>query len=411
MSSSAKGLLSCCLVLCCVLLCLLVLGAPASAQVPSQIVAEPSIVKAEKASPAEAQLERLRASLQRWSLGQDPPREEVKAVYSAVEDPRRSSETDCIRSVEEDLSRYLERKDPSLLPTLTLWHTQMLLESIAWAGQPTLRARDFDRIGDRLKTYHRRAARRVTFLKRDQVDLNAAVTWTGLSEVFARYGSRPFYQLAQQSLHHALEIDPDLLPARYLQAWVGEKLHESLDMMRPWRQLMVEYPERAEYRLRFGINAAAAIRREKAFEQLQVVARSDGPEWMRALAYETWVQLMLDPEMGGSKKNEDAARDILREARRELSPWPTLDLLASSLALENRRAEALRLAEQVEAHVWPEGELSPQLRYELPNPDELAEMREHLVGMMRDGQRRLVSTLQLIDGNKVLRRQSLAACD
>lgn len=403
--------LFCSLLICGLLICSQPICSSASAQVASEIVAEPSIVRAEDLTPAKAQLERLRASLQGWSLGRSPSRDEVKSVYSSMDDPRRSSETECIRSVEEDLSRYLETNDLSLLPTLTLWHTQMLLESIAWAGQPTLRSRDFDRIGDRLKTYHRRAARRVTSLSRTEVDYNAALMWTGLAEVFARHGSRSFYQLARVSLDRALEIDDELLPARYLHAWVGERLLPSLDMMRPWRELMEDYPERAEYRLRFSINAAAAVRREKAFEQLEVVARGGGAEWMRALAYETWVQLLLDPTTGGSSDNEDAARQILREARQNLSPWPSLDLLASSLDLNERRGNALRLAERVEAHVWPEGEVSPQLRYELPNPDELAEMREHLIHMLRDGQRRLIGTLELIDSRSVLRRRSLQACD
>lgn len=359
---------------------------------------------------AEAQLERLRGVLQAWSLGGSVTQEDVRAVYSAQADPRRSSKSSCIQSVEEDLSTYLEDADPTLLPTLVLWRTQMILGSIQWAEQPTMRSQDFDRLGDRLKTYSRRAARHSPSLSREQAETNVAVVWTGLSEVFARYGSRAFYGLARSALDRALEIDEDLLPARYLHAWVGEKLLPSLDMMRPWRELMEEYPDRAEYRLRFAVNASTAARPVKAIEQLEQVARGDGAEWMRSLAYETWVQLLLDPTKGGSSDHEEAARKLLEEARSELSPWPNLDLLASSLDLRDRRDRALRLAEGVEAHVWPEGEIAPLLRYELPNPDELTDLRAHLIQLMRDGQRRLVAHLQVTDSSEVLRRRSYRAC-
>ena len=360
-------------------------------------------------SPAEDQLERLCGAMLKWSQGIDPTHDEVKAVFSADADPRKASETDCIRNVEADLSSYLEKSDPSLLPTLAFWQTQMLLDSMDWAQQPTLRAVDFDRLDDRLKTYRRKAAREVESLTKEQAERYAALTWTGLAEIFARRGSVAFYWSADRVLHLALEIDEDLLPARYLQAWVGEKVREPLDVIRPWRELTEDHPDQSEFRLRFALNASAAARHGTAIEELERVARGDGSAWIRVLAYQEWVQLLLE-ESRDETEGRVLARSILDEARDQLPLWPSLDLLASYLDLGSKHSDALRLAERVEAHVWPEGELSPRLRYELPNPDQLVLGNAELVDLIKTGRRDLAAYLGALHPNEVLGARSRRAC-
>ncbi|MDA8018903.1 MAG: hypothetical protein MPN21_15795 [Thermoanaerobaculia bacterium] len=368
----------------------------------------PSVVSARPfETPAEEQLERLRSTLQAWSHGQGVAHDQVKAIFSVKNDPRDSTETSCIRSVESDLSGFLESKNPSLLLPLTFWQTQMLLQSTRWSGAP-LHALDFDRIFDRLKAYQKRAAKANSSLAREQTERNTALAWTGVAELFAGRGNRKLESTAEKMLLLALDIDEDLLAARYLLAWVGEKIHEPLDVMRPWRELMDEYPRKPEFRLRYALNAAGASRTRSAIEELERVARSDGDEWIRALAYEEWVQLLLEESRG--TKGRAAAREILEESRRALPSWPGLDVLASYLDLEGRRGEALHLAERVEAHLWPEFEVSPRLRYELPNPAVIGPARSELIEELTRGMNELSSHLRQIEAEQVLRPRSRRAC-
>lgn len=360
--------------------------------------------------PAKAQFSRLHRALMSWSLGNQLSADEVKAVFSLDANPRKSSETACIRNVEADVLRYLETRYPSILPTTTIWQAQMILGSMDWSGQETLGAVEYDRLKDRLTTYRRQAARRVKSLSREQVDRNTALTWVGLAEIFARRGSRGFYWNAEKALIEAIKVDQDLLPALYLYAWVGEKLHDPLDMIRPWRDLTTGNPDRPEYRLRWALNAAGAGRSGTALEELERVARSDGEMWVRLRAYEGWVQLVLEGSKNGPEGRAEA-REILAEARREVPPSPGLDLLASYVDFETNRGNALRLAERAESHVWSEGEVSPQLRYEQPNPDEIAPALAELVVVLRRGQADLRTFLTLLTAEQALSTRSYRACD
>lgn len=369
------------------------------------VLALPSVAQA-PADPAERQFDALRGVMLDWTRGEAPTQNEVAAVFVADADPRPRRVTSCIAKVEEDLTEHLGETPAFRLP-LAFWQIRMLFGAMQWSESDEVREADIDRVVDRLKAYHDKAARSDPSLTQEEVDRHMVLAWTGVGELFARHGKTELYLRAEQALDRALEIDRHFVPARYLKAWVGEKVHDPLDLMRPWRELAQDVPERPEFRLRFAMAARRAARTDAALEALEAVAHSDGAEWMRVLAYEEWVQTLLEGGDGERAK----AREILAQARRQLPGRPDLDLLASHLLLSQDRRQALRLAERIEAHDWGAEELSPRLVYEVPQESEVGPARAELIAILRERWQEMAAYLQALEADDVLKRKSRSACE
>lgn len=342
---------------------------------------------------APEQLDELVEVMTRWSRYDSPSPEESKRIFAAAFDPRVPQATICIRAIEKGLVEHLEEQDPDSMLPLTFWQVEMVFLAQAWSGRDGPETSDFERVLGHLVRYHDGASKKAKTDAADaRIDRLTQLGYLGVGELYFLRGSPALLERADQAFQLAVAKDADFRPARYWAAFLQEKIRAPVDALRPWRELVADFPDESEYRLRFGLVARRAERDRRAAESLKTVARSGAPAWMRTVAYEEWVQVLLD----GSARERELAADVLREARRELPGRVGLDLLAVYLALPDSRREALRLAERVESS-RPADEMLPRVRYELPQPEQVEAARRLLIDELRVGRVRLADELQEIN--------------
>ena len=349
---------------------------------------------------ATEQLDGLVDVMSRWSRHESLGSDDVKRVFAAHFDPRFPQETVCIRAIESGLVEHLEEQDPRHMLPLVFWQVEMMFLSEAWSGASTPETQDFDRVADYLVRFHEGASKKAKGKEEDlRIDRTTQLGYLGVGELYFQRGSPVYLERADQAFDLAVKIDRGFEPARYWSAFLKEKIRAPVDVLRAWRELAEDHPDDPEYRLRFGLVARRAERSRKAAELLATVAQGDrAPDWMRLLAYEEWVQVLLE----GSDRDRQEAKSLLDAARREVPGHSQLDLLAIFLRLPDDRREALRLAEQVEAR-RPEAGPPPRIRYELAQAEKIDPARDELIQLLTQASGELTHELERIHSSHVFR--------
>ncbi|MDA8018905.1 MAG: hypothetical protein MPN21_15805 [Thermoanaerobaculia bacterium] len=344
---------------------------------------------------AHEQLEDTADVMLRWGRGEMLEPRDVRRIFAGDFDPRPSAEIFCIQQIERGLVEHLGAQDPHLMLPLTFWQLDMLSLLQAWTGEPVPATSDFDRVEEYLTRYRDGASRRSkTEADRDRVDRNHQLAQMGVGLLYLYEGTDPFMERADRAFTLAVDTDPAYEVARYLWAYVREKIRAPIDVLRLWRGLSEDYPDNPEYRLRYGLVARRAERLRRSVESLEVVARDrkTASEWMRLLAYEEWVQALLE----SSKANRVLALTVLEEARGEFPKAEALDLLTIFLDLRENRRQALGLAERLESRPGTQ-ERSPRFLYELPQREKVEAVERELEHLLRTGRAAVVGELQKVE--------------
>lgn len=154
------------------------------------------------------------------------------------------------------------------------------------------------------------------------------------------------------AFHQALALEPEDRYVLLTVAAVDEKRGRYRDAGYALERLLEHDPEHPEARLRLALVAARQGRDEAALDRLAALSR-DAPDWIRAIAYQERVQLLV------SRNDEAAARTLVREARGLFPDNPRLAVLELFLA-DDRSA---LLDELATASQGPRTEPTPRALY------------------------------------------------
>lgn len=169
---------------------------------------------------------------------------------------------------------------------------------------------------------------------------------------------------AGEAFREALRYNPDDPFVLLSLSALHEKQGEYRDGAGYLDKLLRDGPRHPEARLRLALAEARLGKSRQALSKLASLSR-EAPEWIRVVAYQEWVQILLD------LKDRAAAEEVLSEARHEFPGNPRLDVLQLYL-LDDRSAGSAALLDQLATsgqgaraetppralyNRWPEGEM------------------------------------------------------
>ena len=269
----------------------------------------------------------------------------------------------CLRKLEQRIQRQVTDLDPEGLLALAYLHRQLYLHQMVNVFRPWLaehsRLRAFW-----LTDFHREKTTPTAPWNRDSLALSTAMADAVFSSSFFDTGTE-----AREVYLQILELDAEHAVARYQVAFLEEMLGRYGKAIHHLQTLTDLDPGDTEVALRLAVNQARSGQRSAA-ESLASIARGQGPDWIRILAYQELGRLHGEDE-------PELAVAHLRAAVQDFPANQRLRLQLAYLLDPDWRASAVEV-QGVEASWDGDVGMTPRLQYCVPRRDALDRELERL---------------------------------
>ena len=284
------------------------------------------------------------------------PSKPVHVASTAAALHKRLPGRDCLRQIQRHVHERLADDDPESLLALAYFYQLLYAEQMGGVLRPWLAESNKERVFRLTELYLEKG-------KAQAARRNAVAMLIDMADALGAVGSYVTGVESRDTFLRALRLDPGNSVAMYWLAYLEERFGDYDQAVKYLERLASKLEGDAEVLLRLAVNRARTGRAGTAARRLEEVARGDGPEWTRIVAYQQLGQQLAE------KDTERAAR-WLREAVDRFPDNHRLQLQLSYLRhAEWQRSSAL--AHAVEA-AWdgdPGG--SPRLRYTAARRDEI----------------------------------------
>ncbi|MCP3963911.1 MAG: tetratricopeptide repeat protein [bacterium] len=270
----------------------------------------------------------------------------------------------CLLQIQRHAEEQMRLRDPETLLALAYFEHLLYSEQMGAQWRPWLAGHSKERTFHLVESYRRSA---------EKTRPNAASMLIALADAL---GAASFFETLVESrevFSRVLDLDFGNPVALYWLAYLDERSGDHGKAVRHLERLTSAGVDDAEIALRLAVNRARVGRAGRADRRLEEIARGDGPDWTRVVAYQ---------ELGRwhAERDGDRAVAYLREAVERFPRHARLRLQLSYLVHAADWTESAALAGAVEASWAGDPGPTPRRRYCLPRRDEIDPELERLRG-------------------------------